>query len=154
METVIMILVCWCVSWFIGNFLGDVFPIKLKIFKNKYKDNINPIYKLEWDKYSNIYKVYKYKLDYGWDTTAFKWYYIICPLLQIFIPYTYIIEYKTFGEFTKEEVDDKSFNIDLENYYELHNELHNKESLLKYNNISERKLKVNNINKIFNENYK
>lgn len=150
-DIIVLILIIWIFMWGIScfsNFFGIKFQYKMK----KYKSKVNPIYKLEKADFGNYYIISKYELGWGVKENG-VWHHMLIPLLYFIWDYKYIKHDWGFGEFTKDQILDPNFNIDIKSFWE------NEYDILKDKMDSDdwnyglfsRKLSI--YNEEFNENY-
>lgn len=133
---------------FITIKLGIKIPYKSKRFKNK----VDPIYKLEWGgTWDPYYRVYKYELNWLQLKDTFL---LLCtPFSSLIKLFRYKKLDESFGQFSKEDIKNGNPTEDLKVYWETANRvaIEQYDEELKSNNEFSEKLKERN--KIFNENY-
>jgi hypothetical protein len=152
-DVIVIVFFGWFLSLILFIPLSFFLKIKLPFLKNKYKNKVDPIYKLEKEEWDSYYRVYKYEL--GWVIPDdLPWYYIVFPVCLIFPLYRYVRHCESWGRFVKEQIIDENFTIeDLSKYWEesyfdakMEHHAHNIE-------INQFNSKLDDINQEFIENY-
>ena len=156
-----LLVLLWFLSILVNIFWSilDLPTINIKTFKSKkWKDKVDPIFKLETNElyYNEVYSVFRY--DLGWTQADSGWAFVI-PLYQLFGVKGYIRDDDSYGSFNKKEVREKPTSEllypydNVRDYWLGEDEKLNAEIKVRKDRENKFSNKLGEINKEFLENY-